>query len=166
MIDDLGALPSVWNRAIEGLAELTRGVRLPEISGVHTRLQFDELIAEPPFIVWTPEGEMEENAESETWETVDVWYPGRFYLSHHVDPRNEPMRAILLGYRQAVLDELRRHATLPGVPECYHLKIKYGVAINPKLPQYANVVSAFTVQALCRTIKPAEVNVVSQGPPS
>ena len=80
-----------------------------------------------------------------------------------LDTGNEAMRKVLLGWRLRLLSAVRTLGALEGVPECGDTRIKYGVVIDPKLPQYQSVVGAFTVQALCRTMKRAEDNRVQGG---
>lgn len=157
------ALDSIHDRVLEGLAAFTRTVALPGIADVYTRMQYSEECLSYPCVVWTPEGQTEEDADSQTWETVDVWFPAQCYIADRVDRGNEAMRATLLGWRHKLFVNLRTLAALPNVPECYDVRIKYGIVIDPKLPQYATVVGAFSCTALCRYIKPADANVINTG---
>jgi hypothetical protein len=151
-------LDSVHERCLESLAAWTRELALPGLAQVYVRSQHSDEAIEKPCVVWTPEGEMEEDPDSQGWEYYDVIYPGRCYLVADAELGNERMRQVLLGWRYRILDNLRRLGSLPGVPECYLVQPKYGVAIDPKLPQYATVQGAFTAQCFCRKIKLAEVD--------
>jgi hypothetical protein len=158
---------SIHDRCLESCAAFARQLALPGISGAYARLQYDESAQEMPAIVCTPEGEIEEEPDSGGWETVDIWFPVRWYLAVRIEPNNEPMRKTVLGWRERLVGghgELRKLGCLEGVPESKDTRIKFGVVIDPKLPQYQSVLSAFTLQVLCRTIKAAEDNRVSVDP--
>lgn len=152
------AIPSPWDRSLTSLAAFTRQLALPSIALVDVRMQFSEENVSYPAVIWTPEGEMEEDSDTQTWETVDVWFPCRCYVADRIDRGNEKMRAVLLGWRHRLTEALRRLQSLEGVPECCDVKLTYAPAVDPRLPQYATVVGAFTAKVLCRSIKPAEQN--------
>ena len=148
-------LDSVWQRVRLGVASEIATLTLPGIDKVFVFNVPDETSIEVPCIQVTLEEGQEEDGETTTFLYDDVVYPVNVFLVDRASIMQHERSAEWLGWRRAVARHLRDLLTLPGVPECWDVRVKYLKALSGSLKDgaYQWQAGGLVVRAYCNEAK-------------
>ena len=118
-------LDSVWIRVRRGVAQAIATQNLPGISKVFALNVIDEAAIEAPcLVVCLEEGIEETDAEGTTFEEDGTTFPVNVFLVDAGSPVQHERGPQWLGWRRQVRRYLHSLIALPGVPECWDVRVK------------------------------------------